>query len=67
LQVQRTARASEVIDPQPSPADESATLARPVVPAPAAPAPAAAPLVIVAADDALACVDELCLPIEAIR
>ena len=56
-----------MIDPQPSPADESAAPAWPVVPAPAAPAPAAAPLVMVAADDALACVDELCLPGEATR
>ena len=57
-----------MIDPQPSPADESAALAGPTVPAPAAAAsPAASPLVLLAADDALACVDELCLPAEATR
>jgi hypothetical protein len=67
LQVQRTARAPEVIDPQPSPADETDAPAWPEVPAAAAPAPATAPLVMVAADDALACVDELCLPVEASR
>jgi len=56
-----------VIDPQPATADESsppASLARPAAPAPAL---VAGPLVLLAADDALACVDELCLPVEAIR
>ena len=57
-----------MIDPQPSPAEESAALPGPTVPAPvAAASPAAPPLVLLAADDALACVDELCLPAEATR
>ena len=57
-----------MIDPQPSPADESASPARPTVPAPAAVAsPATGPLVLIPADDALVCVDELCLPAEATR
>ena len=58
-----------MIDPQPSPADESANAAGPAEPAIAAAAPATAttPLVLLAADDALVCVDELCLPVEATR
>jgi hypothetical protein len=51
-----------VIDPQPSPTLE---------PAPPTPATEAAvehpPLVLLAADDALVCVDEMCLPPEATR
>ena len=54
-----------MIDPQPSPADESAALTGPTAPAAVAVAsPAAGPLVLLAADDALACLDELCLPVE---
>ena len=57
-----------MIDPQPSPADESAALTGPTTTAAVAVAsPAAGPLVLLAADDALACVDELCLPGEATR
>ena len=55
-----------MIDPQPSSADESATPAGPPEPA-AVPVSATAPLVLLAADDALVCVDELCLPAEAAR
>ena len=56
-----------MIDPQPSADDESAPVAGPAEAAAAAASPTAAPLVLLAADDALACVDELCLPVEAIR
>ena len=57
-----------MIDPQPSPADESADLAGPSgARAAAAASPATSPLVLLAADDALVCVDELCLPVEATR
>jgi hypothetical protein len=57
-----------MIDPQPSPADESAAPAGSTVPTPAAVASqATGPLVLLGADDALACVDELCLPAEATR
>jgi len=58
-----------VIDPQPSPAEESAHAPSPAEPAIAAATPATAttPLVLLAADDALVCVDELCLPVEATR
>ena len=56
-----------MIDPQPSPADESAAPAAPAEPVAAAPASLAGPLVLLAADDALVCVDELCLPAEATR
>jgi len=56
----------EVIDPQPSPADESASPDGPVEPVTAPPS-AAPPLVLLAADDALVCVDELCVPAEATR
>ena len=55
-----------MIDPQPSPADESASPDGPAEPVSTAPS-AAPPLVLLAADDALACVDELCLPAEATR
>jgi hypothetical protein len=59
-----------VIDPQPSPAeesaDQSATPTKPAIAA-ATPATATTPLVLLAADDALVCVDELCLPVEATR
>ena len=51
-----------MIDPQPSPTAE------PAPPTPAAePAVEHQPLVLLAADDALVCVDELCLPVEATR
>jgi hypothetical protein len=51
-----------VIDPQPAAAPEPAS------PTPAAePAVEHRPLVLLAADDALVCVDELCLPAEATR
>jgi hypothetical protein len=59
-----------VIDPQPSPADESAPLAGPAEPGAdrlAAPESGGAPLVLLATDDALVCIDELCLPAEATR
>ena len=55
-----------MIDPQPSPAEESAFPDGPAEPVTAPPS-AAPPLVLLAADDALACVDELCLPVEASR
>jgi hypothetical protein len=59
-----------VIDPRPSPADESGPLAGPAEPGAdplAPPASGAAPLVLLATDDALVCIDELCLPAEATR
>jgi hypothetical protein len=56
-----------VIDPQPAATDESATSAGQSEPASAASAAAPAPLVLLAGDDALVCVDELCLPAEATR
>ena len=56
-----------MIDPQPSAADESASIGSAAEPAVAAPMAPSAPLVLLAADDALVCVDELCLPAEATR
>ena len=58
-----------MIDPQPSPGEEWAHAPSPAEPAIAAATPATAttPLVLLAADDALVCVDELCLPVEATR
>ncbi|HEY3335823.1 MAG TPA: hypothetical protein VGK16_11380 [Candidatus Limnocylindrales bacterium] len=51
-----------MIDPQPS------HIAEPALPAtPAEPVVTARPIVLVEADDALACVDELCVPAEATR
>ena len=56
-----------MIDPQPSPADESAAPAAPAERVAVASAAPVSPLVLLAADDALVCVDELCLPAEATR